>query len=66
MFYFLLKTLCSPIFKLIWVKSIQGIENIPKSGPVILASNHESYFDFFIIAITCPRRVYFMAGGIFF
>jgi 1-acyl-sn-glycerol-3-phosphate acyltransferase len=33
-----------------------GFENIPDSGPVIIASNHVSYVDGLIIAAGCPNR----------
>ncbi len=39
----------------------QGIENIPKKGAFILASNHLSYLDPGIVAVACPRRLNFIA-----
>jgi 1-acyl-sn-glycerol-3-phosphate acyltransferase len=66
MFYYLLKFILGPISKLIWVKRIDGLINIPKSGPVIIAANHQSYFDFLLLVAVCPRRIYFLAGEVFF
>jgi putative phosphoserine phosphatase/1-acylglycerol-3-phosphate O-acyltransferase len=43
---------------------LDGLENIPRSGPVILASNHRSYFDVAalgIVAARLNRPVRFMA-----
>ena len=37
-----------------------GIENIPKSGPVLLVSNHVSMIDMVLIQAVSPRRVRFM------
>jgi putative phosphoserine phosphatase / 1-acylglycerol-3-phosphate O-acyltransferase len=34
---------------------IEGIENVPSRGPVILASNHRSYFDVVALAIVASR-----------
>jgi glycerol-3-phosphate dehydrogenase (NAD(P)+) len=38
-----------------------GRKNIPKKGPVILASNHRSFLDPFVIGCCGRRPVYFMA-----
>lgn len=47
----------------------QGHDNIPASGPVILASNHISYLDFAFVALAPPRprrEVRFLARNEFF
>jgi 1-acyl-sn-glycerol-3-phosphate acyltransferase len=38
-----------------------GRRNIPKKGPVILASNHRSFLDPFVIGCCVRRPVYFVA-----
>jgi glycerol-3-phosphate dehydrogenase (NAD(P)+) len=38
-----------------------GRKNIPKNGPVILASNHRSFLDPFIVGCCMRRPVYFVA-----
>jgi 1-acyl-sn-glycerol-3-phosphate acyltransferase len=38
-----------------------GVENVPASGPVILAPNHFSQMDHFFAAVYLPRKVQFMA-----
>jgi 1-acyl-sn-glycerol-3-phosphate acyltransferase len=43
----------------------EGVENIP-DGPVILASNHGSYFDHFLIGIFVKRPLNFMTAAEFF
>lgn len=40
---------------------VQGEENVPKSGSVLLVSNHVSYLDPVSIGDASPRRVVFMA-----
>ena len=55
----------SPIVKLIWIKKVEGLENIPKNGSCIVAANHSSYFDFISLIAILPRRVYFLAGEVF-
>ena len=40
---------------------VRGAENIPRSGPVVLASNHLNDADPALIASNYPRRVVFLA-----
>ncbi len=35
-----------------WIKKINGMENVPKDVPFIVAANHASYMDHFIIMCT--------------
>ena len=64
--YFILRKLLKPIIKLVWIKNINGLENIPKKGGVILAMNHQSYFDFLCLAAISPRNIHFLAAEKFF
>ena len=38
-----------------------GREHIPRHGPVIVASNHRSFLDPFVIATMAPRPMYYIA-----
>lgn len=38
-----------PLLRLFFVRSCTGIENIPKKGPFIIASNHQSHIDGLLI-----------------
>jgi 1-acyl-sn-glycerol-3-phosphate acyltransferase len=40
---------------------IYGLENFPKEGGVVLASNHASYLDPIILGGASPRPLYYMA-----
>jgi len=64
--YWILKKLFGWIVRLIWVKKAEGLENMPKNGAFIIAANHCSYFDFISLIAVCSRRVYFLAGEVFF
>jgi 1-acyl-sn-glycerol-3-phosphate acyltransferase len=46
---------------------VRGQENIPPTGPVILAANHpQSILDAFIISLSCRRTVHYLAhAGLF-
>src|SRR5262245_53886588 len=37
-----------------------GLENIPRSGPALLVSNHVSYIDWILLFAACPRRLRFL------
>jgi len=53
--------LCRWIARTFFAFSVEGIEHVPESGPVILAPNHVSYLDPVLIGIALLRRVHFMA-----
>lgn len=44
---------------------ILGAENVPTSGGLVLASNHQSWMDVQVLGASCPRRVHFMAKAEF-
>jgi 1-acyl-sn-glycerol-3-phosphate acyltransferase len=60
-FYAVLKVLVTRLTLAIWRPQVEGLENLPKSGPVIVASNHLSFIDSILIPMICPRRVAFLA-----
>ncbi len=45
---------------------IIGADNIPATGGLILAVNHQSWFDATVVASSCPRRVCFLAKAMLF
>jgi 1-acyl-sn-glycerol-3-phosphate acyltransferase len=49
--------LCKAYFRL----RVEGLENIPKSGGAVLASNHQSFIDILILGACSPRHVAFVA-----
>jgi 1-acyl-sn-glycerol-3-phosphate acyltransferase len=46
---------------LIWRVRAIGVENVPKSGPLVLAPNHFSLMDHFFIGLFLRRKIRFMA-----
>ncbi len=50
-----------PLWRFVFRMSIEGPENIPLTGPVLLASNHRSNLDPFFLGVSFPRQVHFMA-----
>lgn len=64
--YPFVKGLFGPIVKGVWIEGVEGLENIPKNGPVIVASNHQSYFDFLCFTSVCPRKIHYLAAEKFY
>jgi 1-acyl-sn-glycerol-3-phosphate acyltransferase len=58
--YWGLRAILQPFFHLYWRLSRIGREHIPAQGPFILASNHRSFLDPFVIAVMARRPIYFM------
>lgn len=49
------------VFGTVWRMRVFGTENVPRNGPVIVASNHVSYFDPPLLGTASPRRIEYMA-----
>src|SRR6266545_1148915 len=64
--YETLHTVVPPLARAIWRPQVEGLDNVPKSGPVILASNHLSFVDSVVIPIVVPRKVVFLAKSDYF
>jgi glycerol-3-phosphate dehydrogenase (NAD(P)+) len=59
--YWVVRGLLQPAMRIWFRLERTGRENIPASGPVILASNHRSFLDPFAIGVCLRRPVYFVA-----
>jgi len=44
-----------------WLRDVYGLEKIPTDGPAIIASNHLSYFDFWILSAILRKQTVFVA-----
>lgn len=64
--YRVLHTVVPPLAKAVWRPTVHGLEHVPTSGGVILASNHLSFADSMVIPIVAPRRVAFLAKSDYF
>ena len=49
------------LFTLVFRPTVEGKENIPADGKIILAGNHTSVFDCFTVAMSTKRCVHFIA-----
>ena len=59
--YALVSALARSFFRLRCGVAVRGVENIPRTGSIIIASNHRSNFDPPLIGGTVPREVHFFA-----
>lgn len=64
--YTMLKLTVGTLIRSIWVKKVEGMDNIPKEGPVIVAFNHQSIFDFLCFISVSPRHIHYISAEKFF
>lgn len=60
-FYTVGKMVAVPLARGLWRPTITGRHHIPRTGGVLIASNHLSFIDSFAIPIASPRPVSFLA-----
>lgn len=60
-FYKLFSPIVSVLFFIIFLPKVKGKENIPKKSGAILAGNHKSNLDCFIVILSTRRCVHFLA-----
>ncbi|MFG6403409.1 MULTISPECIES: lysophospholipid acyltransferase family protein [unclassified Microbacterium] len=56
----------APLARMLYRPRVEGRENVPRTGPVIFASNHLSFIDSVAIPIAAPRPVHFLAKSSYF
>ncbi|MEV5547461.1 lysophospholipid acyltransferase family protein [Streptomyces sp. NPDC052309] len=67
MFYYVLKNvLLGPLLRLLFRPRIEGLGNVPSSGPAIVAGNHLSFSDHFLMPAVLKRRITFLAKAEYF
>lgn len=62
----LIRALLVPVSRVAFRPVVEGREHVPREGPVILAANHLSFLDSFIIPLMAPRQVAFLAKAEYF
>jgi 1-acyl-sn-glycerol-3-phosphate acyltransferase len=65
-YWFLKYLVVGPVLHLFFRIRVDGLENLPKRGAIIMASNHLSAIDSFFLPIALPRRLTFLAKAAYF
>ena len=67
MFYYVLKyVLLGPLLRLAFRPRIEGLDHVPSSGAAIVAGNHLSFSDHFLMPAVLRRRITFLAKAEYF
>ena len=64
--YALGRAVLTPLVRVIYRPRVEGKANVPRTGPVIFASNHLSFIDSVAIPVAAPRPVHFLAKSSYF
>ncbi len=62
----LLRLLLRPLVRLLYSVRVRGRGNLPRTGPVLLVSNHVSFVDAALIAFASPRPVRFLMSRAYY
>jgi 1-acyl-sn-glycerol-3-phosphate acyltransferase len=65
-FYSFGRFVITPLARVLYRPRVIGRRNVPKTGAVILASNHLSFIDSVVIPVAAPRRIQFLAKSHYF
>lgn len=67
MFYYVLKyVLLGPMLRLVFRPRLEGWERVPDEGAAIIAGNHLSFSDHFLMPAMLKRRITFLAKAEYF
>jgi 1-acyl-sn-glycerol-3-phosphate acyltransferase len=67
LFYYVLKyVLLGPLLRLFFRPRIEGLEHVPATGAAIVAGNHLSFSDHFLMPAMLKRRITFLAKKEYF
>jgi len=60
-FYRVAWTICRVVCVVLWRFRATGVENVPRTGPLIVACNHVSYLDPVALGVGLPRMLTYLA-----
>jgi 1-acyl-sn-glycerol-3-phosphate acyltransferase len=65
-FFDVVHAVLPPVLRAVWRPVVEGTDNVPSTGGVLLASNHLSFADSVVIPSVAPREVVFLAKAEYF
>jgi len=60
-FYRVARAICKVVCLVLWRFRATGVENVPRTGPLIVACNHISYLDPVALGVGSPRMLTYLA-----
>ena len=66
MAYWVIKVILTPVLRFFYRVRVDGLENVPRKGPAILAGNHLSFIDSIFLPLVLRRRITFVAKAEYF
>src|SRR5262249_53377813 len=64
--YRTLELTVSPLLRVLHRPDVTGFENVPRSGPVIIAGNHVSFADEIFTPLAARRQIFYLAKAEYF
>ncbi|MGH3756978.1 lysophospholipid acyltransferase family protein [Actinophytocola sp.] len=66
MLYQFVRYVLAPLVRLVYRPRVEGLENVPAEGPVIIAANHRAVLDTAVISLVVRRQVRFLGKAEYF
>jgi 1-acyl-sn-glycerol-3-phosphate acyltransferase len=57
------RAIMDPLFAFLWRIEVEGLDRLPADGGAIMAPNHLSVIDHFVLASALPRRITYVGKG---
>jgi len=64
--YRMLHAVLPPVINAVWRPRVEGLDNVPASGPAIIAANHLSFSDSVFLPAALQRPVYYLGKADYF
>ena len=61
--YSVARAVLDPVFSFLWKIEVEGLDRLPADGGAIMAPNHLSVIDHFVLATALPRRITYVGKG---